>query len=53
MATSTLLLVMEVNFSEISHSKGSGGDPNNYAQNTLTMLGKLLRIDIDGRTGID
>lgn len=26
---------------------GSGGDPEEYGQNTLTMLGKLLRIDVD------
>ncbi|MCB0456852.1 MAG: PQQ-dependent sugar dehydrogenase [Flavobacteriaceae bacterium] len=26
---------------------GSGGDPNNYAQNTELLLGKLLRIDVD------
>ncbi len=26
---------------------GSGGDPENYAQNTQELLGKLLRIDVD------
>lgn len=26
---------------------GSGGDPQNYSQNPLTMLGKMLRIDVD------
>ncbi|MEW6412433.1 MAG: PQQ-dependent sugar dehydrogenase [Candidatus Zixiibacteriota bacterium] len=26
---------------------GSGGDPENRAQNPLTLLGKMLRIDID------
>ena len=26
---------------------GSGGDPNNYAQNNNTLLGKKLRIDVD------
>ena len=26
---------------------GSGGDPNNYAQNRSTFLGKMLRIDVD------
>jgi glucose/arabinose dehydrogenase len=30
---------------------GSGGDPGNRAQNALTLLGKLLRIDVDKRTG--
>ncbi|MCR9258871.1 MAG: PQQ-dependent sugar dehydrogenase [Pseudomonadaceae bacterium] len=25
---------------------GSGGDPNNLAQNTTTLLGKMLRIDV-------
>ena len=27
---------------------GSGGDPQNNAQNTSSLLGKILRIDIDG-----
>ena len=27
---------------------GSGGDPQNNAQNLLTLLGKMLRIDVDG-----
>lgn len=26
---------------------GSGGDPDNYAQNHLSLLGKMLRIDVD------
>ncbi len=26
---------------------GSGGDPNNYAQNQNILLGKILRIDVD------
>lgn len=26
---------------------GSGGDPQNYAQNTKSLLGKMLRLDID------
>jgi len=26
---------------------GSAGDPQNYAQNTNSMLGKMLRIDVD------
>jgi len=26
---------------------GAGGDPQNYAQNTLSLLGKMLRIDVD------
>ncbi len=27
---------------------GSGGDPNNYAQTGTSLLGKMIRIDIDG-----
>lgn len=27
---------------------GSGGDPNNYGQNTNLLLGKMLRIDVSG-----
>ena len=27
---------------------GSGGDPQNHAQNLLSLLGKMLRIDVDG-----
>lgn len=27
---------------------GSGGDPNNYAQSLNTLLGKMLRLDVDG-----
>lgn len=30
---------------------GSGGDPGNRAQNLTTLLGKLLRIDVDNTTG--
>lgn len=30
---------------------GSGGDPENYAQGLDTLLGKLLRIDVDGSDG--
>jgi glucose/arabinose dehydrogenase len=30
---------------------GSGGDPQNYAQNGLSLLGKLLRLDADNRAG--
>ena len=26
---------------------GSGGDPDNYAQNNSSLLGKMLRIDVD------
>lgn len=29
---------------------GSGGDPENRAQNLKTLLGKMLRIDVDGDT---
>lgn len=29
---------------------GSGGDPGNRSQNTNTLLGKLLRIDVSGST---
>lgn len=29
---------------------GSGGDPGNRAQNLRTMLGKILRIDVNGRS---
>ncbi len=29
---------------------GSGGDPQNHAQNLNDLLGKLLRIDVDGGT---
>jgi glucose/arabinose dehydrogenase len=29
---------------------GSGGDPHNYGQSTATLLGKLLRLDVDGGT---
>jgi glucose/arabinose dehydrogenase len=29
---------------------GSGGDPENRAQNLTTLLGKLLRIDVDGNS---
>jgi glucose/arabinose dehydrogenase len=31
---------------------GSQGDPQNNAQNNLSLLGKLLRIDVDGTTGL-
>ncbi len=27
---------------------GSGGDPDNYSQNRQSLLGKMLRIDVDG-----
>jgi glucose/arabinose dehydrogenase len=27
---------------------GSGGDPDNYSQNKLSRLGKMLRIDVNG-----
>ncbi|EDM43285.1 Glucose/sorbosone dehydrogenase-like protein [unidentified eubacterium SCB49] len=30
---------------------GNSGDPNNYAQNKLSPLGKMLRIDIDNTSG--
>ena len=30
---------------------GSGGDPENRAQNPRELLGKMLRIDVDHRTG--
>ena len=30
---------------------GSGGDPENRAQNDSTVLGKMLRIDVSGPTG--
>ena len=30
---------------------GSGGDPNDYGQNLNSLLGKMLRIDVDGETG--
>jgi glucose/arabinose dehydrogenase len=30
---------------------GSGGDPGNRAQNRNTLLGKLLRIDVNRKTG--
>jgi glucose/arabinose dehydrogenase len=30
---------------------GGGGDPQNNGQRTDTLLGKLLRIDVDARTG--
>ncbi len=29
---------------------GSGGDPNNLAQNTTSLLGKMLRIDVNNFT---
>ncbi len=29
---------------------GNGGDPRNYAQNLRSLLGKMLRIDVDGRS---
>ncbi|RMG75659.1 MAG: hypothetical protein D6722_00645, partial [Bacteroidetes bacterium] len=29
---------------------GSGGDPDNYAQNRLSLLGKILRLDVDQGT---
>lgn len=30
---------------------GGGGDPNNNAQNPMSLLGKMLRIDVDNTTG--
>jgi glucose/arabinose dehydrogenase len=30
---------------------GSAGDPGNRAQSTTTLLGKILRIDVNGRSG--
>jgi glucose/arabinose dehydrogenase len=30
---------------------GGGGDPDNSAQNKESLLGKMLRIDVNGRTG--
>jgi glucose/arabinose dehydrogenase len=30
---------------------GSGGDPQGYAQNGASLLGKMLRIDVSGATG--
>lgn len=32
---------------------GSGGDPDNYGQNTLSLLGKILRLDIDTFTATE
>ncbi|WP_299111135.1 PQQ-dependent sugar dehydrogenase [uncultured Winogradskyella sp.] len=32
---------------------GSGGDPDNYSQNTLSLLGKILRLDIDSPSGTE
>ena len=29
---------------------GSGGDPDNYSQNNQSLLGKMLRIDVDNGT---
>lgn len=30
---------------------GSGGDPQGHAQNKQSLLGKILRIDVDSKTG--
>ncbi|RDC65943.1 PQQ-dependent sugar dehydrogenase [Adhaeribacter pallidiroseus] len=30
---------------------GSGGDPQNYAQNRTQLLGKIIRIDVNSTTG--
>ncbi len=30
---------------------GSGGDPQGYGQNPAALLGKLLRLDVNGETG--
>lgn len=30
---------------------GSGGDPQNHGQNTTTLLGTILRINVNSRTG--
>lgn len=30
---------------------GSGGDPENFSQNTGSLLGKMVRIDVDDTTG--
>jgi glucose/arabinose dehydrogenase len=30
---------------------GSGGDPHNFGQNLSTLLGKILRVDVDSQTG--
>ncbi len=30
---------------------GSGGDPNNHGQSLSTLLGKMLRIDVDATSG--
>ena len=30
---------------------GSAGDPGNRAQNKDSLLGKMLRINVNGRTG--
>lgn len=30
---------------------GSGGDPQNYAQNMRSLLGKVVRIDVDAQSG--